>query len=231
VAEIAGLAGFDFCWIDTEHAPTDFRCITEMVRAAELTGMTPMVRVSENNDKLILRALETGAQGIVVPYLQNREQAERAAAAVRYPPRGTRGTCPVARAAGYGVARDQFAEQVALANDEILLVGLIEDEQGVENIDSILAAGVEVVQLGKSDLSAAFGVPGQADHPKVLEAVDHVIRAVRGRADRWAGIAVSAENAGEWVKDCRYLTYSIDSFELLTSYQRALVGIRSAVAP
>jgi 4-hydroxy-2-oxoheptanedioate aldolase len=230
VAEIAGRAGFDFCWIDTEHAATDLLTATNMVRAAELTGMTAMVRVSDNSEKLILRALETGAQGIVVPFLQNREQAERAASAVRYPPRGTRGTCTVARGAGYGSLRGVFGQHVDEADSQVLLVGLIEDEHGVANVDEILDAGVEVVQMGNADLSAAFGVPGQHHHPKVLEAVEHVVRAVRGRSDRWAGIATSPADAARWVDDCRFLTYSVDTVELLTSYRRGLEGIRKAVA-
>ncbi|MBS1879477.1 MAG: hypothetical protein JST31_08190, partial [Actinobacteria bacterium] len=86
VVEIAALAGFDFVIIDSEHAPRGPEAIEGMIRAAEARGITPIVRVSRTDEKEILRALESGAQGIIVPQLESGEQAAEAVAATRYPP-------------------------------------------------------------------------------------------------------------------------------------------------
>jgi 2-keto-3-deoxy-L-rhamnonate aldolase RhmA len=101
VVEIIGLAGFDAAFIDMEHSHFDLPLICEMIRAAELAGVTALVRVPDNDPKLILRLLDFGADGIIIPHIEGLEGAKRAVAAVRYPPLGQRGVAGNTRVARY----------------------------------------------------------------------------------------------------------------------------------
>lgn len=189
-AELAGLAGFDFVVIDMEHTAHTLADVQHLVVAAENADVTPIVRVPEADEKLILRVLEMGAQGIMVPMLETAEEAARAANAVRYPPKGTRGTFSHSRPARYGLAAKSLARFFADADQEVLLVGLIETERGVENIESILDAGIEVAIVGRGDLSSFMGLPGEAGHPLVMAAAEAVLGAVAGRGGAcWGGMA------------------------------------------
>lgn len=125
VIEIIALAGFDGAFIDMEHTGFDLHLVGEMIRVADLTGVTPIVRVPENNAKLILRVLDMGAQGIQVPHIEGLEGAKRAVQAVRYPPVGQRGGAGSTRAAGYGSI--PWQEHVQSSNEEILLTVMTED--------------------------------------------------------------------------------------------------------
>ncbi|MBI3965374.1 MAG: hypothetical protein HY329_07035 [Chloroflexi bacterium] len=231
VVEIIGHAGFDFVIIDTEHTARDIGLVQDMVRAADAVNITPIVRVHEIEEKTILRALETGAQGIVVPFVRNGEEAKRANAAVRYPPTGARGTCTVTRAAEFGMLRPKFAEHAEACNRELLLIGLIEDAAGVENIADILDQGVEVAFLGRADLSSALGVSGQVEHPLVLGAVDRVLAATQGRQDRWGGIVpYGSGEGGRWLsQNCPFMCYSVDALVLLDAYRAALSELRQGL--
>lgn len=231
VVEIIGQTGFDFVIVDTEHTSKDPSRIEDLVRAAEVTGMTALIRTDEPNEKTILRLLETGAQGIVVPFMRDEATARASNDAVRYPPVGNRGTCTATRAARYGSLVSEFAEHVRSCNEELLLVGLIEDRDGVENIDGILDAGVDVAWLGRADLSASLGVPGQVEHPIVLRAVDRVIDATKRHADRWSGmVAYNPEEATKWLaRGCRFMVYTSDTRVLYRSYDAAIRGLRAAV--
>ncbi|PXY23412.1 hypothetical protein BAY59_27440 [Prauserella coralliicola] len=232
--ELAGIAGLDFVQVDMEHTARDLPTIEHMARAADVVGITLLVRVPENNPKTILRVLETGVQGIVVPQLESGEDAARAVAAMRYPLGGERGVCSITRASRYGSLRPQFAEYVESADRELLLVGLIETAAGVENIEDILAAGVEVAFVGRRDLSGSFGVHGAVEHPSVLEAQDKVIKAVATHGNAWAGL-VPYRNPGkqEWIThDAPFLAYRNDISLLLEAYQNAvhMLGRESASA-
>ena len=157
VVEIIALAGFDGAFIDMEHTGFDLHLVGEMIRVADLTGVTPIVRVPENNAKLILRVLDMGAQGIQVPHIEGLEGAKRAVQAVRYPPLGQRGGAGSTRAAGYGSI--PWREHVQSSNEEILLTVMTEDPQGIKDIEAIAALdGVDLISLGPTDLSTALGI-------------------------------------------------------------------------
>lgn len=230
VVEIAGLAGFDFVIIDVEHAGKDFQTIEAMVRAAEVQAITPLVRVPDVNEKAILQVLETGVQGIVVPFVGSAETARRAARSVRYPPAGSRGTCRSTRAASYGLYLDRFDEHMRSCNEEVLLVGMIEDRDGVDQVDAILAEGIDVCFLGRADLSTALGRPGQLDHPDVLEASDRVLAAVK-KAGKVAGnMAFSAADARKSVEQgYRFIVYATDTQVLMRGFQTGVKQIRSVL--
>jgi 4-hydroxy-2-oxoheptanedioate aldolase len=232
IVEIAGLAGLDFVIIDTEHTSKDIGLVENMVRAADASNITPLVRVHEINEKLILRVLETNCQGIVIPFMSNSEEALLAANAIRYPPEGSRGLCTVTRAASYGIHRSDFMKHVENVNKELLLVGIIENPDGVENIESILNAGVEVALVGRADLSSCYGVPAEFDHPDVVNAVNTVFDAASRQSDRWSGIGpYTVKEIPDWIsKGCRFIAYSVDTLVLLNAWRDLANHFRDAVA-
>jgi 4-hydroxy-2-oxoheptanedioate aldolase len=173
VVEIIAMAGFDGAFIDMEHTGFDLQLVGEMIRVAELTEITPIVRVPENNAKFILRVLDMGAQGIQVPHIEGLEGAKRAVAAVRYPPLGQRGAAGTSRAAGYGST--SWREHVQTSNEEILLTVMTEDLQGIKAIEAIAALdGVDLISLGPTDLSAALGITDPQD-PRLRQTVEELI--------------------------------------------------------
>jgi len=190
MVEVMGRSGLDFIIIDQEHSRKSWEHVEDMVRAAQLAGIAALVRVAWNEEKEISHALETGATGIVLPFVQSADDVRRAAAAVRYAPEGTRGTCTQTRAAGYGARRRGFVEFAEKTNRDVLLVGQIESRAGLEQIDQIVAveAGLDVVLLGRSDLASELGKPGQTDDPVVEAASQRIIDAAR-RAGRVCGVA------------------------------------------
>ena len=162
VVEIIAAAGFDGAFIDMEHSVFDMQTVGEMIRVADLCGVTPIVRVPENNPKTILRLLDAGAQGIQVPHVEGAEGARRAVAAVRYPPEGERGGAGSTRAAGYGAT--PWTEHMKTSNEEILLIIMTEDKRGLDELEDIAAIdGVDVISLGPTDISTALGMTDPND--------------------------------------------------------------------
>ena len=145
------------------------------MRAAEAAGTTPIVRVPTNAPEEILRFLDTGAQGVLVPQVTTREDAERAVRAARYHPLGQRGLAGT-RAADYGLGGSlgPYAQE---ANETILVQALIEDVRAIDNLPAILAVeGLDIIAIGPSDLSQSLGHPGERNHPAVREAIAEIIR-------------------------------------------------------
>jgi len=175
LVEMIGYAGYDFVILDLEHVGINPQTLEDMIRAAESCGLTPLVRVPGVEPKTILRVLDAGAQGIVVPCVQNDEQARKAVQAGRYHPLGERGISG-GRTTGFGTLGLQ--DYMALANREIMMVAMIEDSAGVENIDAIAAVpGIDLILEGAIDLSQSLGVPGQPQHPEVQAALHRVAAA------------------------------------------------------
>lgn len=180
LVEMIGYAGYDFVILDMEHVGVNPQTLENMIRAAECCGVTPLVRVPGAEPGAILRALDAGAQGIVVPRVQDGDQARQAVRASRYHPLGERGISG-GRTTGFGTLGLQ--DYMALANREIMVVAMIEDSMGVENIDAIAAVpGVDMILEGAVDLSQSFGVPGQAQHPAVQAAIRRVFAACQARS-------------------------------------------------
>jgi 4-hydroxy-2-oxoheptanedioate aldolase len=174
--EILGLLGFDWLFIDCEHSPMSIDNVAELIIRAELREITPLVRVPENVPQTILRYMDVGAMGIIIPDMISAEEAQRAVSAVKYPPKGKRGLAGV-RVADFGL-RGPLGEYVKIANSETMILGMVESREGVERIEEILEiGGLDGVILGTNDLSKSLGVPGETSHPLVLEAVEKVLSA------------------------------------------------------
>ena len=160
-AEMMARQGFDALCVDLQHGTNEAGDVLPMLQAVSQTDTVPFVRVAWNDPAAIMRALDLGAYGIIVPLVNNAEEAAQAVAACRYPPVGMRSSGPV-RAAHYGGAGYQ-----AGANDEIIVMAMIETKEGLENLDAICATpGLDAVYIGPADLSYALGLEPRADNPE-----------------------------------------------------------------
>lgn len=234
VVEVLAIIGFDYVIIDLEHSPTNSETAIHMVRAAQLHGTAPLIRVRENSEKLILQALEMGAEGIVVPFVQSADDVIRAARAIRYAPEGTRGTCTTSRSSKYGTLKATFLEHTRNMNDQIALVALIEDMTGVNAIQEIVSCdpGVDAVLVGRSDLSASIGRIGKANHPDVLDATMRIIQAANSNSRPVAaGIVLGGpDETGKWLATgCRFIAYGTDIGFLLNAATQAHQAFKAAI--
>jgi 2-keto-3-deoxy-L-rhamnonate aldolase RhmA len=189
--------------------------LERLMRAAELAAITPVVRVSRNEPDLILRCLDAGAHGVQVPNVNTGDEARKAVAAARYHPLGRRGMAMM-RPADYGLT-DSWPEYVRVANDRTMLIVHVETMEAVENLDALLAVdGIDVYFVGPADLSQSLGLPGELDHPRVVEVVRQTVTRIR-RAGRGPGAyAPDAADA---------LTYrELGAGYLLASMNRLLAG-------
>jgi staphyloferrin B biosynthesis citrate synthase len=162
IAEIIGVAGFDAAFIDMEHTSFDLAVVEGMIRACDLSGITSLVRVPDNNPKTILRVLDAGAQGIQVPHIADVNDATAAVKAVKYAPLGERGMAGSTRAARYGAV--PLREHMATSNAEVLLSLMVEDKHALSQLAEIASiSGVDLIAIGPHDLSAALGVTDPRD--------------------------------------------------------------------
>lgn len=175
VAELLAGAGFDWVVIDTEHSVTDLPDTIGMMQAMAGYLVSPVVRLAGNDTVLIKRALDLGAQTLLIPYVQTADEAKRAVNAMRYPPRGVRGMGGMTRATRYGTVQDYVAQ----AEDELCLLVQVETAATLFQIEAIAAVdGVDGLFIGPSDLSATMGYPGQLDHPVVVAAIEDALRRI-----------------------------------------------------
>lgn len=171
VVEIMARAGFDWLAIDMEHGSISVESLPNLIRAIEVAGVFPFVRVYENNPVIIKRALDAGARGIIAPMVATAEEAKQAVASSKYPPDGIRGV-GFSRANLYG---RNFSDYVAKHNREVVVIVQIEHIRGVENAAVILAIpGVDGYMVGPYDLSGSMGLTAQFEHPRFVEAVARV---------------------------------------------------------
>lgn len=196
-AEIVASAGFDWLLLDAEHSPYGLETVTSLLRTVQAYPATPVVRIPVNDTVLIKQYLDLGAQNLMVPMVHNAEQAEKAVAAMHYPPRGVRGIgAALARSSRFNGVDDYLNK----ASETVSLTVQVESAEAVENAAEIAAVdGVDAIFIGPSDLAASMGLLGQQQHPDVLAAVDTTFKAVRD-AGKLVGInAFNLEQAQAYV--------------------------------
>lgn len=179
--EVLGLAGFDWLVLDGEHAPNDISTFIPQLMALKGSNSAPVVRVPTNEPVIIKRLLDIGFYNFLIPFVETEEQAINAVASTRYPPEGIRGVSVSHRANMFGTVPDYFAQ----SNKNITILVQIESQQGVDNVDAIAATpGVDGIFVGPSDLAAALGHLGNASHPEVQKAIQHILPARRSTVSR-----------------------------------------------
>jgi 4-hydroxy-2-oxoheptanedioate aldolase len=198
VVEMIGYAGYDFVILDMEHVGVNPETLENMIRAAECAGITPLVRVPSAAADCIMRALDGGAQGVVVPHVRNRADALQAVAAARYFPLGQRGITG-GRTTGFGAI--DLATYMERANREIMVVAMIEDRDGVDSIEEIVTVpGIDMVLEGAIDLSQSLGKPAQAQDHEVQQAIQRVADSCRNHAVPFCAIPRVTGQFDEWLQ-------------------------------
>ncbi|HDN04675.1 MAG TPA: 2,4-dihydroxyhept-2-ene-1,7-dioic acid aldolase [Chloroflexi bacterium] len=189
-AEIMSQAGFDWLLIDMEHGPGDILTLVSQLQAMNGTDTCALVRTPWNDFVAIKRILDTGVHGLLIPYVNTREEAEAAVRACRYPPDGIRGVAGSPRAQGFGQNVQDYLKN---ANDEILLITAVETPEAVANLDQILTVkGVDGIFIGPMDLASNMGYLGQPNQPEVQE----VIAGIENKV--FASGKILATIAGTW---------------------------------
>lgn len=181
--EIFGALGYDFVMIDCEHGSMSVDQVENMVRASESFGITPIARIPDHNDATILRFLDRGVQGIIVPHVNTRSQAEAVSKAARYYPEGHRGVGG-GRSHDYGVTLSR-SESTKILNSNILVIPMIEEIEAVENLDEIASVeGVDILHVAPGDLSQSMGNATVEEVRKVMDAVIPKIKV----SGKWSGV-------------------------------------------
>lgn len=170
--EIVAGSGLDFLCIDAEHSPIDRATLENLIRAADSAGGTPIVRVPSWNSDMIGSALDSGADGVLLPRVSTAKQARRAVDMVRYPPVGVRGAGP-GRASRYGAS---IMPYIATANERLLLAIQIETREAVDNLDEIVSVpGIDLIFIGPGDLSVSCGLTGPQDQETLNTMITGII--------------------------------------------------------
>lgn len=192
-AEILAHAGFDWIVIDTEHAPNDPRDVLTQLQAMTAGTATPVTRAPWNDPVLLKRILDVGSPSVLIPYVQNADEARRAVAATRYPPRGIRGVATGMRASGFG----RVADYLQHAHEEMCVLVQVETISAVGMIDSIAAVeGVDGIFIGPADLAASMGHLGNPGHAEVQAAIQQAVQRCMA-ADKPAGYLSPTETDAE----------------------------------
>jgi 2-dehydro-3-deoxyglucarate aldolase/4-hydroxy-2-oxoheptanedioate aldolase len=230
IARCFAAAGFDYVFIDQEHGSFNLETVHDMIVASNSSGITPIVRVGEVQYTLCARLLDQGAQGIILPRVEDPKVLEEALSWFRFPPVGKRGFGINPTQNGYEMRT--LPEIIAHQNRETLSVVQIETVRAVECADELLSLpGLDIIMIGPADLSIALGVPGQFDHPKMIETIERVIAAcdrhnvVPGIQTR--GIAM----AKAWAdRGMRFIGVAAEHVLLLEKCKEALGALRAPKA-
>lgn len=199
LVEVIGKTGFDVIWFDLEHRSFGYDKIDPVSLACRATGIDLMVRIRKHGYDSPMRALEFGANGIMVPHCRSAAEARQWVEWVRFPPAGRRGLDGAGADADWGLA--DAREHIRHANEEVFLVLQIEDREAVEAIDEIAAVpGFDVLFVGPGDLTLSYGVPLEFNHPLIEEAYDRVANAA-AKHGKWWGTTSSSPEAAQKVVD------------------------------
>jgi 2-keto-3-deoxy-L-rhamnonate aldolase RhmA len=223
VAEVIGRTGYDWVLIDTEHAPLEPATVQNLLQAMSASGTVPLVRVPWNDMVLMKRVLDIGAYGIIVPWVNTKEEAEKAVQGMRYPPQGLRGFGP--RRAGM-----LDPDYVKTANDELFLGVQIETQRAVDNIDEILSVkGIDAAVVGPADLSMSMGMLYQFNDPRFNAAMDKIAASCKAHGVTAGMLAV--DDAGRRAKQgFRLLNKGGDFGHLIAASTRSLAESRAEAA-
>jgi 4-hydroxy-2-oxoheptanedioate aldolase len=188
-----GTLDIDGIWLEGEHGGVDYADLGNLTRACDLWGKTSIVRVMDNDYATIYRTLDRGAQGIVVPHVNTRAEAEAAVAAAKFAPVGRRGMFTSRQ--GYGVS-----DYLNMANDQSLLIVLIEDIAAIRNLDEIVkVTHIDVFFVAPSDLATSMGQIGNTGHPEVQQTIDRALAKIV-QAGRVAGTLVNAATVERYTR-------------------------------
>jgi len=229
IGHICKEAGAEFVFLDMEHSGNSFDTINRGLRYFEAAGLPVMVRVPSDSYDHIARALDVGAEGIIVPMLGSAAQASAIIEKMKYTPTGSRGL-------GLGLGNDRYrmmpaADALKAANERTRFVALIETVDGVANVEEIAALdGVDVLWVGHADLTASMGIPGQYDHPDYKNALARVVKAGKKNGKRLGRLVTDVPGAlAEVEEGWDTLCYHGDAWLLQVAIRQGIDAIRGGV--
>ena len=227
IPRVFAAAGFDFAFIDTEHSALNLETVADMIAVARSSGIVPIVRVTQARYELVARTLDQGALGIIVPRVNDAREVRDIVSWMRYPPSGIRGFADTAAQTDHQPV--SAAEFIEAGNRENLCVIQIERREAVENLDEMLSVpGVDVACLGCMDLSVDLGVPGQIDHPKMVDAIGRVVAAGKKHGVASGIISGNFEIVSRWMQaGITFVSYSGDAMLLQDGCQAAAQRLRA----
>jgi len=230
-AECLGLAGLDYIIIDTEHGPFEVESAMSFIRAARLTGTTPFVRVKDSSRAAILKMLDAGAMGLVIPNVRSAQEAREIVTWGKYFPLGERGIAPTS---GNAYWTQDWARNLddyfRISNTETLLIPQCETIGCLEQIEEIAAIdGVDGIFVGPFDLSAALGRPGDFENPDHQAAIERVVKACRN-AGKLTFIYASSyeETRMRYEQGFDSVTYGMDSLLLIDAAKQLVARLATA---
>ena len=227
--ECLGLAGLDFFIIDTEHGPFDVESATDFVRAGELRGICPLVRVKDTTRPSILKMLDIGAMGLIVPCVQTVDEVKKLVEYGKYFPVGQRGFAP-ARKAGFGF--EPFAQDIesyfATCNRETMIIPQCETKGCLEHIEEIAAIeGVDGIFIGPYDLSVALGKPAQFADPEIAGAIARVLAACKAAGKFSFIYAGNKDGAKKFFADgFDGVAYNMDAIVYINAYKELIKELK-----
>lgn len=218
----AATLGYDFLWIEMEHSPITLESLRNIILATRGLKAVPITRVPVNELWTAKRVLDAGSLGVIFPFCSTPELAQQAVAACKYPPLGRRGSGPGLAAFRWPAAGGYHS----FADQNVLVIVIIEEERAVENVEKIAATpGVDVMFVGTSDLSFSMGYRGQSDHPRVQEALKRVVAA--GKANnKYLGLPVKDSDQ---VK--KYIDWGFQWFQTPTELGIMARGAKDLLEP
>jgi len=216
-AEMAGVAGLDFTVLDQEHGPLTAETCVSMCAAAERAGAAPIIRVRNNSESEIQRALDIGAAGVEIPQIETVDDAETAVDHARFAPLGSRGLSPYVRAGGYTGSDDYTDRQ----NTKRAVIVHIEGERGVENVADIAEIdGIDVLFLGPYDISQSIGIPGQIHDERVEALMSEVCERAKAAGTVVGTYAEGPAMARRWIDaGAQYVAVSVDGALLTRAFE------------
>ena len=230
IVEIMGYTGLDFVVIDTEHGPYDTMPMSDLIRAAESKGLSPLVRIADITHKEMQRAMDNGAEGIIIPCLKSMDDFRKVVELGKFAPLGNRGFIK-GRGSGFGNepwATGTLTEYMQNSNDKVMLLPQCETIEALSNIEEIVQIeGIDGIFIGPFDLSICMGIPGQFDAPEFKEAVDRILCACKQAGKLCMTFTSSLEEARMYIdKGFDAVAYSIDTIVIGQAYKEAMEKIR-----
>lgn len=211
LVELQGYLGWDFLVLDGEHGTLQPRDVEDQCRACELHGVTPIARATTNEQSIILRFMDTGVQGALIPFINTAADAERAVQSIKYQPRGKRGLAGI-RAADFG-RTGPLGDYVKMANAETLVVAQVETSEAVKNLPEIVKIdGVDVIFIGPNDLANSLGHPGNISHLDVKTAMETITETTLAAGKVLGLMIYNSEGARQWRdQGARFITVPFES--------------------
>jgi 4-hydroxy-2-oxoheptanedioate aldolase len=224
VVNVLAKAGLDFVLIDMEHGPTSFETAQQMILAAEAEGAESVVRVDSNNESSVLKALDIGTSGVIIPHIETVEDRIKAMSYAKYPPLGIRGFSPYPRAGSYTSRKDHISVENANTFTGIITEGL----SAMNSFDAIIDdINLDLIYIGAYDLSVALGVPGDVKNVKVMKLLEECTAKIRSKGKAAGALFHTAEEL-KYFKSIgvQFLCYRVDANVLFDSFHSAVTGFK-----